>query len=118
MKSQNRGKIINIASLAGQKGAHIGGAHYSAAKGGVLALTKTFAIKAGRFNINVNAVAPGPTITKMAAELGWDKEIPNNPLGRWGTPEDVANAALFLASGMSDYITGSTVDVNGGMYMR
>ena len=119
MKTQNSGKIINISSLAGQRGGHFAGAHYSAAKGGVLALTKSMALNFGKYNINVNTIAPGLILTKMAESLGWDKKTHNNiPLGRLGTVRDVANAAVFLASELSDYITGETIDVNGGIVMR
>jgi 3-oxoacyl-[acyl-carrier protein] reductase len=118
MKENNGGRIINIASLAGVRGGRFAGAHYSAAKGGIIVLTKCFALSGGSHNINVNAIAPGLIVTKMAEELGWIKqEHKDIPLGRLGLPEDVANAALFLASGLSAYITGETINLNGGMHM-
>ena len=118
MKKMKGGRIINIASLAGVRGGRFAGAHYSAAKGGVLVLTKCFALCGGGYNINVNAIAPGLIVTKMAEELGWiGKEHKDIPLGRLGSPEDVASAALFLASDMSAYVTGQTVNLNGGMHM-
>jgi 3-oxoacyl-[acyl-carrier protein] reductase len=119
MKDQGGGKIINIASIAGERGGRYAGAHYSAAKAGVIVLTKCFALCGGEYNINVNAIAPGLIKTHMAEELGTlhggTTEI---PLQRFGEPTDVANAVLFLASHLSDYVTGMTIDVNGGMLMR
>lgn len=119
MKDQKSGKIVNIASIAGERGGRFAGAHYSAAKAGVIVLTKCFALSGGEYNINVNAIAPGFIHTQMAEELGTlrggHKEI---PLQRFGKPEDVAETALFLASSLSDYISGMTIDVNGGMFMR
>jgi len=119
MKGQKSGKIVNIASIAGERGGRFAGAHYSAAKAGVIVLTKCFALSGGEYNINVNAIAPGFIHTQMAEELGTlrggYKEI---PLQRFGKPEDVAETALFLASSLSDYISGMTIDVNGGMFMR
>jgi 3-oxoacyl-[acyl-carrier protein] reductase len=118
MKNQKHGKIINIASLAGQRGGRFAGAHYSAAKGGVIVMTKSFALSAGQYNINVNAIAPGLILTQMSEDLGWKNQDHSDiPLGRLGSTQDVANAALFLASSMSDYITGTVLMVNGGMYM-
>ncbi len=119
MKTQRAGKIVNIGSLAGERGGRFAGAHYSAAKAGVLVLTKCFALNGGEYNINVNAIAPGLIDTQMAAELGFLKgDHPDIPLGRLGTPREVADTALYLASGLSDYLTGMTVDINGGQFMR
>ena len=119
MKGQRSGKIVNIGSLAGERGGRFAGAHYSAAKAGVLVLTKCFALNGGQYNINVNAIAPGLIDTQMAAELGFLKgDHPDIPLGRLGTPREVADTALYLASGLSDYLSGMTVDINGGQFMR
>jgi NAD(P)-dependent dehydrogenase (short-subunit alcohol dehydrogenase family) len=119
MKDQRGGKIINIASLAGERGGRYAGAHYSAAKAGVIVLTKCFALSGGEFNINVNAIAPGLIQTQMAEDLGFLRgEHKDIPLQRLGTTGDVGDAALYLASGLSDYVTGMTIDVNGGMFMR
>ena len=119
MKAQKAGKIINIGSMAGERGGRFAGAHYSAAKAGVIVLTKCFALNGGEYNITVNAIAPGLIATKMAEDLGFLKgDHSDIPLGRLGSPTDVANTALFLASGLSDYVSGMTVDVNGGMFMR
>jgi NAD(P)-dependent dehydrogenase (short-subunit alcohol dehydrogenase family) len=118
MKMQKTGKIINISSITGERGGRIGGMHYFSAKGAIQSLTKSFALQAADYNINVNAIAPGPIHTEMAERIGLTKKDFGIPLGRLGTPEDVGNAAVFLASELSDYITGSTIDVNGGLYMK
>lgn len=118
MKERRCGKIVNIASMAGERGGRVSGAHYSAAKGGVLTLTKVLALNGGEYGITANAITPGLILTQMAKDLGWDKkEHKDIPLGRLGTVEDVANVALFLGSNMSDYVNGDTIRVNGGMYM-
>jgi 3-oxoacyl-[acyl-carrier protein] reductase len=119
MKARQGGKIINIASLAGERGGRFAGVHYSTAKAGVLMLTRCFALSGGEHHVNVNAIAPGLIETRMAAELGFLRVDPADiPLGRLGKPGDVADAALYLASPLSDYVTGMTIDVNGGMFMR
>jgi len=119
MKDQKGGKIINIASVAGERGGLFVGAHYSAAKAGVIVVTKCFALSGGEYNINVNAIAPGLIKTQMAEGLGFlSGEHKDIPLARLGEPADVGNVALFLASSLSDYMTGTTIDVNGGMFMR
>ena len=119
MKEQGGGKIVNIASLAGERGGRFAGAHYSAAKAGVIVLTKCLALSGGEFKITANAIAPGMIETQMAADLGFLKgSHADIPLGRLGTPGDVADAALYLASGLSDYVTGTTLDINGGVFMR
>ena len=117
MKKRRAGKLINIASLAGERGGRFAGAHYSAAKAGVIVLTKCFALEGGQYSISVNAVSPGLILTQMAEDLGWTKRSHDIPLGRLGAPNDVGMACLFLASSLSDYITGQTIDVNGGMFM-
>jgi NAD(P)-dependent dehydrogenase (short-subunit alcohol dehydrogenase family) len=119
MKEQGGGKIINIASIAGEQGGRFAGAHYSAAKAGVIVLTKCFALSGGEYNIQVNAIAPGFIKTRMAEELGTLRGDPTEiPLQRFGEPADVGNVALFLASDLSGYLTGTTIDVNGGTFMR
>lgn len=117
MMKQKYGNIINIASVVGITG-NAGQVNYSASKGGVIAMTKTLAAEYAGRNIRVNAIAPGFIITEMTAKLPeevraeWAKKI---PLQRGGTPDDVANAALFLASDLSSYITKQTLVVDGGM---
>jgi 3-oxoacyl-[acyl-carrier protein] reductase len=119
MKEQKSGKIINIGSVAGERGGLFAGAHYSAAKAGLIVLAKCFALNGGKYNINANSIAPGLIHTQMAEELGIMRSDPKSiPLQRFGTPLDVANTVLYLASSLSDYVTGLTVDVNGGLYMR
>jgi len=120
MMPKNRGKIVNLGSMAGKIGGIVAGAHYSAAKAGVICLTKSLALQAAPFNIQVNGLAPGLIATKMTEEWGEELTkafIEKIPLKRSGTPADVAEAALFLASDRSDYITGEIIDVNGGLLM-
>ncbi|NLV29022.1 MAG: SDR family oxidoreductase [Erysipelotrichaceae bacterium] len=123
MKEQQYGRLVHISSMAGERGGRGSSASYSAAKAGVINLAKSFALNGGQYNITSNAVCPGRTLTEMAKGLSWltdPKDDPKLtiPLGRFGTPEDIANAVLFLASDLSSYITGATIDVNGGLYMR
>jgi len=119
MVKQRRGNIINIASIIGIIG-NPGQANYSASKAGIIALTKTSAKELASRNINVNAVAPGFIQTEMTAKLPDDLKEKMKaviPLDKFGTPEDVANACLFLASEDASYITGQTIVVDGGMVM-
>ena len=119
MIKQKRGKIVNIASLA----AHIGApglAAYGASKGGVVQLTKALAVELGKYNIMVNAVSPGLTLTDLIKSAVKDRPdfiegIDRIPLRRAAEPEDIANAVLFLASSESDYITGQVIIVDGGL---
>jgi len=114
MKKQKSGKIINIASLGGEVGGIKVGANYAATKAGVICLTKSLAKYAAPY-INVNAISPGFIDTEMTKDFGYD---PNDVLlKRIGTPEEVADVILFLASDSSRYITGANIDVNGGVYM-
>jgi 3-oxoacyl-[acyl-carrier protein] reductase len=120
MIKQRSGKIINVASIIGITG-NFGQANYSASKAGVIALTKTSAKEFASRNINVNAVAPGFIQTAMTDALKEDirkKMTENIPLARMGTPKDVANAVLFLASDSSSYITGQTIVIDGGLVMQ
>lgn len=119
MIKQKRGKIVNIASLA----AHIGApglAAYGASKGGVVQLTKALAVELGKYNIMVNAVSPGLTLTDLIKSAVKDRPdfiegIDRIPLRRAAEPEDIANVVLFLASAESDYITGQVLIVDGGL---
>ncbi|MEI6213819.1 MAG: 3-oxoacyl-ACP reductase family protein [Desulfuromonadales bacterium] len=121
MMHQRSGKIINIASIAGKRGGGIlGKSAYAAAKGGVIAFTKAIAREGGPYGINVNAITPGLTATEMTENFDDEKRkliIQAIPLGRIGEPDDVAKAAVFLASDYSDYITGEIMDVDGGFMM-
>lgn len=116
MKKQGYGKIINLSSLAGEVGGIATAPGYAASKAAISCLTKSLAKYCAPFNINVNAVAPGFIITDMTADLAHDAKAV--PLGRRGSPEEVADVILFLASERSRYIIGSTIDVNGGIYMK
>jgi NAD(P)-dependent dehydrogenase (short-subunit alcohol dehydrogenase family) len=121
MIHQASGKIINIASVAGKRGGGLlGSSSYSAAKGGVIAFTKTIAREGGPYGINVNAITPALTDTDMTAQM--DEKIrqsiiKNIPLGRAGRPIDIAKAVVFLASEYADFITGEIMDVDGGFMM-
>tara|TARA_Y100000748_G_scaffold236378_1_gene200432 strand:+ start:781 stop:1518 length:738 start_codon:yes stop_codon:yes gene_type:complete len=117
LKNKN-GKIINITSVVGHTG-NIGQANYTASKAGLVAMSKSFALEYGKKNINVNCVSPGFISTEMTNKIDQNyKEIlkARIPLDRFGEPKEVANTVLFLCSNLSDYITGETIHVNGGMY--
>lgn len=120
MMKQRSGKIVNIASIVGEMG-NAGQANYSASKGGVIALTKTVARELASRNVLVNAVAPGFIETAMTDKLSEEVKkamLAQVPLAKMGSPEDVAQAVLFLSSPGSDYITGQVINVNGGMLMN
>ena len=115
-KTQKAGKIVNVASLAGEVGGIATAADYVASKAAVIGLTKSLARYLGPYQVNVNAVAPGFIRTSMTAAMQID--VGGIPLRSIGEPEDVAEAICFLASSRSRYITGTTLDVNGGLYMK
>ncbi len=117
MLKQRSGSIINMSSIVGVSG-NAGQSNYSASKAGILGFTKSVAKEVGSRNIRCNAIAPGFIITEMTEKLPEDvkNEWANKiPLRRGGTPEDVANTALFLASDLSSYVSGQTIHVCGGM---
>ena len=117
MLKQKKGSIINMSSVVGVKG-NAGQANYSASKAAIIGFTKSVALELGSRNIRCNAIAPGFIETEMTETLGVQavKEWRNSiPLKRGGTPEDIANTTLFLASDMSAYITGQVLNVCGGM---
>jgi 3-oxoacyl-[acyl-carrier protein] reductase len=120
MKKQRRGKILNMASIAGKIGGISSGVHYSVSKAGVICLTKTFARALAPFGVTVNALAPGPIDTPMTQAFPVDVRthlVQTTPLGRLGDVEDIAEAALFLLSDGAKHITGEILDVNGGLLM-
>lgn len=121
MKEQRSGKIVFISSVVGHRGAMFGHAHYAASKSGQLGLTKTLARTGAAFGINVNAVAPGVIETELLYKTHGDAGVAelakSVPMGL-GTPEDVGNAAAFLCGEEARYITGITLDVNGGLYFH
>jgi len=112
------GKIINIGSLTCHS-VRPTIAAYASSKGGLLMLTKSLAVEWAKYNINVNAIGPGYIATELTVPLQDDKNFNNwviskTPFGRWGRPEDIVGAAVFLASGASDFVTGQIVYVDGG----
>ena len=118
LKNKN-GKVINITSIVGHTG-NLGQANYAASKAGIIGFSKSLAIEYAKKNININCISPGFIETDMTKNINDDFRkmlIQKIPSGTLGKPEDVANCAAFLASNLSNYITGETLHVNGGMYM-
>ena len=112
------GKIINVTSVVGHSG-NIGQANYAASKAGIVAMSKSLALEYGKKNIKVNCVSPGFIVSDMTNKITEEHtELLKSriSLNKFGKPEDVANTIAFLSSGLSDYITGETIHVNGGMY--
>ena len=112
------GKIINITSIVGHTG-NIGQANYSASKAGLIGMSKSLALEYGKKNIKINCVSPGFIKSEMTDKINenFKQSLQEKiSLNRFGLPEDVANAVAFLSSSLSDYITGETIHVNGGMY--
>jgi 3-oxoacyl-[acyl-carrier protein] reductase len=119
MVGQGGGRIINISSVVGKSGT-ISGLAYCASKAGMIGLTKSLANHLARHNILVNAIAPAlvdTEILRWRTEAQWKETMASIPLGRLGEPMDLAEAAVFLASNGGNFITGATIDVNGGLYM-
>jgi 3-oxoacyl-[acyl-carrier protein] reductase len=120
-RSGPRGRIVNIASVAGQMGGVTTGAHYAASKAGLFGLSKQLARSLATDGVTVNCVAPGTTETALTAS--WSQAAQSNvkaqiPLGRFAQPREIAEAVCFLASDRAAFITGATLDVNGGLYVR
>ena len=120
MKARRFGRIVNFASIAARRGSDRVGVHYAAAKGGIIGLTKTLALELGPHNITVNAIAPGFIKTPRIAQAGWgdagDAFIDSLPLRRAGKPDDIAGVVAMLCSEAGGYVSGATIDVNGGWY--
>ncbi len=118
MLKSKKGKIINITSVVGHTG-NIGQANYAASKAGIIGMSKSLALEYGKKNITINCVSPGFIISDMTDKIVEEhKELLKSriSLNKFGDPKDVANTVTFLCSNMSDYITGETIHVNGGMY--
>jgi 3-oxoacyl-[acyl-carrier protein] reductase len=120
MKPQRWGRIINLSSMSARTGGQASPPNYTTSKAGVIGLTKALARSLGRHNVTVNALAPGIIDTDMISHwtpelrTSWENQI---PLGRLGTAQDVGQAVVFLASDLASYITGTTLDINGGYVM-
>jgi 3-oxoacyl-[acyl-carrier protein] reductase len=121
MRELGWGRIVNLASLAGQQGGLVGGAHYSASKAGIIVLTKIAAVALAPHGVTVNAVAPAAIDGPVMASLSPERvaELASRiPVGRIGRPEEVAALVAYLVSDEAGYATGATFDLNGGLFMR
>jgi 3-oxoacyl-[acyl-carrier protein] reductase len=122
MARQKKGRIVLTASDSARKGAHISGPAYAASKGGVIALTRDFAMKLGPLGISVNAICPGIVMTPMVtnevqiSQSVIDEVISRTPLGRLGQPDDMAGAAIMLLTDAAKFVNGEIVEVNGGFF--
>jgi 3-oxoacyl-[acyl-carrier protein] reductase len=119
MRENKRGAIVNMSSLSGKVGM-IGQTNYSAAKAGIVGMTKAAAKELAHLGVRVNAIAPGlirSAMTEAMPQRIWDAKVAEVPMGRAGEPDEVANVALFLASDLSSYMTGTVLDVTGGRFM-
>jgi 3-oxoacyl-[acyl-carrier protein] reductase len=119
MRENNRGAIVNMSSLSGKIGL-AGQTNYSAAKAGIIGMTKAAAKELAHLGVRVNAIAPGlirSAMTEAMPQDIWDQKVSEVPMGRAGEPAEVAKVALFLASDLSSYMTGTVMEVTGGRYM-
>ncbi|BBU21890.1 3-oxoacyl-ACP reductase FabG [Mycobacterium xenopi] len=119
MRENKRGTIVNMSSLSGKVGL-VGQTNYSAAKAGIVGMTKAAAKELAHLGVRVNAIAPGlirSAMTEAMPQRIWDEKVAEVPMGRAGEPHEVANVALFLASDLSSYMTGTVIEVTGGRFM-
>lgn len=121
MRERGWGRIVNLSSITGQRGASVNGVHYAASKAGILAITRFAASELAPFGVTVNAIAPaavdGPSVAAVPPEKV-EAMVKTIPAGRLGRPEEIAALVAFLASEEAGFVTGATYDVNGGMLMR
>ena len=118
-REQGHGKIVNVTSINGMRG-KFGQSNYAASKGGIIALTKSVAAELGRYNVNVNAIAPGMVMTNMATRLPkeiLDQAVEETVLDRIAEPEEIAHLAAFLCSDYARHITGEVIKIDGGQYI-
>ena len=121
MRTRQFGRIVNHASLAGQQGGVVAGAHYAASKAGIIVMTKILARELAGDGVTVNAIAPAAIEAPIMAEMppeAIERARSTIPVGRFGTPEEVAALVAYLCSDDAGYITGATFDINGGLSMR
>jgi 3-oxoacyl-[acyl-carrier protein] reductase len=119
MREQKRGAIVNMSSISGKVGM-VGQTNYSAAKAGIVGMTKAASKELAYLGVRVNAIQPGlirSAMTEAMPQRIWDSKVAEVPLGRAGEPDEVANVALFLASDMSSYMTGTVLEVTGGRHL-
>ena len=124
LKARRSGRIVNFTSIAARRGSDRVGVHYAAAKGGIIGLTKTLALELGPHGVTVNAIAPGFINTDRMDAAAWGRRTPAQqralldaiPLARLGRPDDIAGIVALLCSDQGGYVSGATIDVNGGLY--
>jgi 3-oxoacyl-[acyl-carrier protein] reductase len=119
MRENKRGAIVNMSSISGKVGM-VGQTNYSAAKAGIVGMTKAAAKELAYLGVRVNAIQPGlirSAMTEAMPQRIWDSKVAEVPMGRAGEPEEIANVALFLASGLSSYMTGTVLEITGGRHL-
>jgi 3-oxoacyl-[acyl-carrier protein] reductase len=120
MVKRRYGRVVNVSSVAGKRGDFIGNAHYTAAKAGMIGLTKSLAAWAAPFDVRVNAIAPGIVDTEIARAMSptqRETTISRVPVGRFARPDEMASVVLFLLSDAASFVIGETINVNGGSYL-
>lgn len=118
MKERGEGRIVNLGSISGERGAKYAGPHYSISKAGLICFTKVLAKLAGDSGVTINTVSPGIIASRMTDDLGSQVFSYDVPMNRMGTPQEVADAVLYLVSPLASYVTGQNISVNGGQSMR